>query len=298
MTLPTEDEMAFHQRMEPEEFKLQSWPKRIYQLTDLPEIYLPYLQDWLQKGMPVKHLTYIPREEALSGQPEYVLCWLQDEVMLLKTDFIGRKVKQVILSPDRIIRVDYSVSLLNCQVTLTYKEGDEVLQEQFQYNKVKEEHIVPILNILLKNQPFYEMNVYTNENSTCQYLSAYSYAMFNSSKLAYRLDSNMECYYWDKKQMKYIHQTSAKRKAVPEYFIGAMDKGIALIFSGVYDVKTIYLLWKNIRDIEIEREKSAQIRIETVQGDHYTIPVNASRYTLAEAFVQRIRNKLQRQQLV
>ena len=105
-----------------DKIELKSWPKKIDHLEELPQQYHPYLQSWLDKGMPVKHLTYIPREDVFCEQPEYVLCWMDDKVMMLKTDMVGlgRSVKRIVLTPQNIVRIDYSVTLLHCQVAFTY----------------------------------------------------------------------------------------------------------------------------------------------------------------------------------
>ena len=62
---------------------LASWPKRLYDWSELPEPFRPALAAWRDQGLPPGNVTYIPRVHQHTGGVEYVTAWRGEEVLLL-----------------------------------------------------------------------------------------------------------------------------------------------------------------------------------------------------------------------
>ena len=61
---------------------LASWPKRMYDRSEVPAPFRAALADWNAAGMPPGNITLIPRIHQYSGAPEYVTAWFGGEVSL------------------------------------------------------------------------------------------------------------------------------------------------------------------------------------------------------------------------
>lgn len=271
-----------------------SWPRRISELSTLPQAYHLFLKDWIKKGMNIENIIYIPRiHQSVIEEPEIVLAWYDDEVMILKEEF-DTKVQQYLISSKDIVSIDYSLNLLNYYVTINISKGNSVEAVVFQFNKSKEDLLIPILNILLENDINYEMDVFMHENSICDELQNRSYMMYNFSKLSYRLDTTILDYFWEREE---LSSTSSREKMYTEYFISIMEKGITLIASQFYGVDVTHLYWKNIKDMRIEEESILQLAVETQKGKIYSLPIEPKNIDSARNFLSNFKKCLKEYRL-
>lgn len=256
-----------------------SWPQQVFGLEELPESYQPYIQDWMDKGMPVTNATFIPYLNSKTQERgEYVITWHEDRIMLLSpTPFGG--IKQTVICNQDILYMDYHTFLLDCCITLYYLEMGRRTQVQFHYNSVMERVFIPILNIALHQPVDYEKKILQHENPFCEALKEKSPLMFNYGKLAYRLDPVMFYYFWECQPIK---RTSDKN----EYFVSLMPSGSVIIDSCDHDsVNASYLPWREIRNVQLIIDRFYRIQCEVHPGRIFTIPVRKPKLQRAREFV-------------
>ena len=123
---------------------LASWPKRMYDWSEVPAPFRAALADWNAAGMPPGNITLIPRIHQYSGAPEYVTAWFGSEVCIQR--MAGGKLDVWRIRPGDVAQVGYSVQLIKCTVTVWLKDGGCT---GFSYNKTKEDQLYPILSLLL-----------------------------------------------------------------------------------------------------------------------------------------------------
>lgn len=279
---------------------MASWAKQIFELDELPKPYQEFLSQWLREGMPLGNITYIPSvHQYVKTAPECTLAWYQDKVMLLFYDGFS-PMRQVILSPAEVASIEYSIRLLECTVTITVEKNRKIEPVKFVYNKTKEEQIIPILNILLKNPPDYQPNVFLLANEELEPLRQVSYNLFHTSKLCYRFDEKIIRYYWAKGKQ---YQLFGKQKEDPEDFLAQMSKGLVLIHSDFYGTQTSYLPWNQIQTTtflegyndptpaRFSRKPKCfpAIQVKTKFQKEYIIPVLPEKVTEAKKFVVQLR---------
>ena len=127
---------------------LASWPKRMYDWSEVPHPFQSALADWNAAGMPPGNITLIPRVHQYSGAPEYVTAWFGGEVCLQR--LADGKLDVWSIRPGDVAQVGYSVQLIKCTVTVWLKDGSRT---GFSYNKTKEDQLYPVLSLLLGNPP-------------------------------------------------------------------------------------------------------------------------------------------------
>ena len=123
---------------------LASWPKRMYDWSEVPAPFRAALADWNAAGMPPGNITLIPRIHQYSGAPEYVTAWFGGEVCLQR--MAGGRLDVWRIRPGDVAQVGYSVQLIKCTVTVRLKDGGRT---GFSYNKTKEDQLYPVLSLLL-----------------------------------------------------------------------------------------------------------------------------------------------------
>ena len=116
---------------------LASWPKRIYQWAELPQLFRPALEEWRGEGLPPGNVTYIPQVRQGVGEEEHAVSWWRGQV-LLQTLWRGGVTR--LLIPQGAAAIRYEVQLLKCTLTIYLKNGD---QASFSYNKVTEDQLRP-----------------------------------------------------------------------------------------------------------------------------------------------------------
>lgn len=280
-----------------------SWPQKIIELNELPKKYHQFLQNWISSGMPISNITYIPLVHKYKKDSEYVIAWFKDEVILLIST--GNDIEKTVISKKNMAWIDYYIQLLNCTVVITINENGKTFTKKFHYNKVKEELIIPSLNIMLGNSADYELNVFLLKNLSIENLSDDSYGMFNLSKLCYRFDTEILNYYWARGKH---YSILKKQKEDPEYFIAYMKKGIVYISTNFYGIKVVYMPWDcldkiyftdkfesnyNFRIISGEPKTFSAIVLCTRYEIQYVIPVLEEKILESKNFAKFIQEQLE-----
>lgn len=225
-----------------------SWPQVIDNIKELPYAYREEVEKWLQKGMPLQNVTYVPGLHRLwKRQGEYAVAWFGDQVMLLR-ETSSTHADKAVISCREVVGVEYYQKLLNCCATVIYRQDGQIKRETFQFNKPKEPAFMPLLNIFLGNAPDYKINVFLEENPVCLDLIDQSYRMYNFSKMALRLDENVDTYHWESERFLYP-QKVVKEEKIREYLIQLQGRGMTLIDAYDYGVGVVYLPWSSVEDL-------------------------------------------------
>lgn len=260
-----------------------TWPKRVFALSDLPSCYLTFLNPFLKKGLTVEQMIFIPRlQRVLTVIPEGILFWLEDQVVFLTR--AGDHIRTEIIHRNDVLLVREFIELLNCQLSIAYRQDGEIRFKVFNYNRMAEDLIYPVYNTLLGNEPDYAPNVFLNPNTACERLFTESYMMFNFGKLCYRLCDHVKDFYWQRLP-KQGFSRFMKSKADPENLIVRMDKGISIVNSNFYGFEAVYLLQKSIESISLEQKtESTVLTIKTKANKNYSFPIAASKLEEAKEF--------------
>ena len=245
---------------------LASWPKRIYEWEDLPRVFLPGLEPWRKEGLPPGNVTYIPRVNQYADAPEYAVAWFRGMVLVQTLRKGVLEVRR--LDPGSVAQVRYRVQLLRCQITAYLRDGGDV---SFAYNKTKEELILPVLNLLLGNPAEFVPPAGHPAGGEWDRLRQQSYAMHHTSLLCYRFGGGIHTHLWlrgKEKSLLYF----LRKAPPPEYFLGAMDRGLAAVVSNFYGIEAAYLPWGELRFFP-PADGAGAFRVEAAHGPGLSIPL-------------------------
>lgn len=258
---------------------LASWPKQIFAWEELPQPYHSAVRPWVEDGMPLEQILYIPRvHQNKLTEPQWVTAWHKNQVLILTDD--GRSPLDVqVLAAGDLRALQRDTRLLACTVTLRLTGGRTV---RFGYNKTKEEQVVPILNLLLGQQPDYLPVPGFHQCAGLAPLEKESFAMFHTAKLAYRLGEDAPFYFWARGQQK---SRFFRQKEDPESFAAPLEKGLCLILTDFYGTTAHYLPWAQMDALEADAQGlHAVLR----GGETLTLPLLPSQLPQALDFCQRV----------
>lgn len=214
---------------------LASWPKQMYDWSEVPAPFQPALAAWNAAGMSPGNITLIPRVHQYSGAPEYVTAWFGDEVCLQR--LVNDKLEVWNIRPGDLIQVGYSIQLLKCSVTLWLRDGSRA---SFSYNKTKEDQIYPVLSLLLGRGAHHRPSLQHPEAPVFRQLREESYAMHYTSLLAYRFGSQiLEYLFLRGKNCSFPY--FLQRRPDPECFCAITDAGPVCIINDFYGTSVLYL---------------------------------------------------------
>ena len=257
---------------------LASWPKRIYQWSELPQLFRPALEEWRGEGLPPGNVTYIPQVRQGVGEEEHAVSWWRGQV-LLQTLWRGGVTR--LLIPQGAAAIRYEVQLLKCTLTIYLKNGD---QASFSYNKVKEDQLRPVLSLLLGRPSGLSFPTEHPEPERLGWLLEESYGMYHTALLCYRLGERLEdCLYLRGKTGGLLWLI--QRTPDPEYFLGVMDRGLAAISHDSYSTCVLYAPWEGMDGAELVPERRGYSLQVQAAGGKMTIPVQGGQ-------IEKVRNFL------
>lgn len=214
---------------------LASWPKRMYDWSEVPAPFRAALADWNAAGMPPGNITLIPRIHQYSGAPEYVTAWFGGEVCLQR--MAGGRLDVWRIRPGDVAQVGYSVQLIKCTVTVRLKDGGRT---GFSYNKTKEDQLYPVLSLLLGQPADRRPPLRHPDSPAFAQLLQESYAMYYTSLLAYRFGGQVLDHIFlrgKNRSLLYLLQ----RRPDPECFCAMTDAGPVCILTDFYGTSVLYL---------------------------------------------------------
>ena len=260
---------------------LASWPKRIYAWEELPAPFRPALEGWRDLGMPPGNVTYIPRVAQSGGGPEYAAAWWDGQVCIQTGGSHGVQVCRI--APGEVRMLTYQLQLLRCAVDLELR-GDRRLS--FSYNVVKEDQLRPVLNLLLGNPPEAPFPTVHPSTPDLDRLLEDSYAMYHTSRLCYRFGAPLLDFLWLRGRARRLFQ-----KADPEYLVGVLDRGLAVIITDPYGTQTAYLRWEDVARVSADPagRKGRVLQVAPRQGAALEIPLLPGQESEASAFLSRIK---------
>lgn len=214
---------------------LASWPKRMYDWSEVPSPFQPALADWNAAGMPPGNITLIPRIHQYSGAPEYVAAWFGGEVCLQR--MADGKLDVWRIRPGDVAQVGYSIQLIKCTVTVWLKDGTRT---GFSYNKTKEDQLYPVLSLLLGQPADRRPPVQHPDLPAFARLQQESYAMYYTSLLAYRFGGQiLDHFFLRGKNRNFLY--ILQRRPDPECFCAMTDAGPVCIITDFYGTSALYV---------------------------------------------------------
>lgn len=214
---------------------LASWPKRMYEWSEVPTLFQPALTVWHAAGMPPGNITFIPRVHQYSGAPEYATAWFGKEVCLQR--LAEGKLDVWRIRPGDVAQIGYTIQLLKCTVTVWLKDGT---QTSFSYNKTKEDQLYPILSLLLGQPADRQPPLQHPDTPALAQLQQESYAMHYTALLAYRFGTQILDHLFlrgKNRNLLYLLQ----RRPDPECFCAITDAGPVCIINDYYGTSALYV---------------------------------------------------------
>lgn len=260
---------------------LASWPKRIYQWSELPQPFRPALEEWRGEGLPPGNVTYIPQVRQGGGEEEHAVAWWRGQVLL---QTMGRGEVARLLVPQGAAALRYEVQLLKCTLTLYLEHGG---QASFSYNKVKEEQLRPVLSLLLGRPSGLVFPTGHPAPERLGWLLEESYGMYHTALLCYRLGERLEdCLYLRGKAGGLLGLL--QKTPDPEYFLGVMDRGLVSISHDSYSTRTLYAPWESLDSAELAAERRGHSLQVRAAGGEMTIPVQGGQVERVQNFLDHL----------
>ena len=264
---------------------LASWPRRMYDWSEVPVPFQAALADWNAAGMPPGNVTLIPRIHQYSGAPEYAAAWFDGEVCLQR--MAGGRLDVWRIRPGDVAQVGYSVQLIKCTVTVRLKEGGRA---GFSYNKTKEDQLYPVLSLLLGQPAGRRPPLRHPDASAFAQLLQESYAMYYTSLLAYRFGGRI----LDHIFLRGKHQNLLyllQRRPDPECFYAMTDAGLVCILTDFYGTSALYMPKSSpcsLRVKPLPRGKGSGLYLHTLEdGEHLYFHLLPGQEGPAGAFARR-----------
>lgn len=272
---------------------LATWPKKPCSLDELPAGYVPLLADWLEQGLPLDRILYVPAFQS-SGvlREEYVAAWRPDALLLLERQ-PDRAITRTLIPAARVVLVRYMRMTLDCGGLVTWLDGARVRQARFHYNYSAESEFSPIFNLLLGQAEDYASCILDHDNGACADLREESYVMYNYGRLAYRMDDEMLGHFWD--------QTTARERwwsrelTRTDYLAAIMRNGVAVVrfCSKNNDRACDYIPAESLTGLEVEQgRQGAALFARTRYGEPVSFPLRPERVEQAKAFCAQWRGAL------
>ena len=264
---------------------LASWPRRMYDWSEVPVPFQAALAGWNAAGMPPGNVTLIPRIHQYSGAPEYAAAWFDGEVCLQR--MAGGRLDVWRIRPGDVAQVVYSVQLIKCTVTVRLKEGGRA---GFSYNKTKEDQLYPVLSLLLGQPAGRRPPLRHPDASAFAQLLQESYAMYYTSLLAYRFGGRI----LDHIFLRGKHQNLLyllQRRPDPECFCAMTDAGLVCILTDFYGTSALYMPKSSpcsLRVKPLPRGKGSGLYLRALEdGEHLYFHLLPGQEGPAGAFARR-----------
>lgn len=214
---------------------LASWPKRMYDWSEVPPRFQPALAGWNAAGMQPGNITLIPRVHQYSGAPEYVTAWFGSEVCLQR--LADDKLDVWRIRSGDVAQVGYSIQLIKCTVTVWLKDGTCT---EFSYNKTKEDQLYPVLSLLLGQAANRRPPLQHPDIPAFARLRQESYAMYYTALLTYRFgDRILDHLFLQGKNRNFLYLL--QRRPDPECFCAMTDAGLVCIITDFYGTSVLYV---------------------------------------------------------
>lgn len=265
---------------------MASWPRRVSSLNDIPELYWPELEPWLE-SRPDARLLFIPLFDKRTGtRPEYAAAWDKNTLLLLVRRPEGTLIRTEIPQKN-VVQVRYFRSILDCSGTVTYLENDVPQIASFYFNYSTEKEFVPIFNMLLGQPDDHAANILDHDNSACAALRDECYELYNFGRLVYRMDDVLQDYFWTHNE--YKEKWYSREIMKTEYLVAAMGNGLAsMSFQVNRNHQTCdYIPWDYLKHLELdEQDGVCRMRIDTSASAPLTLPVSAAKSGQVRDFVR------------
>ncbi len=265
---------------------MASWPRRASSLNDIPELYWPELEPWLESRADAR-LLFIPLFDKRTGtRPEYTAAWDKDTLLLLVRRPEGTLLRTEIQQKN-IIQVRYFRSILDCSGTVTYLDGDVVQTAAFHFNYSTEKEFVPIFNMLLGQPDDHAVKILDHDNSACIALRDECYELYNFGRLVYRMDDVLQDYFWTHNE--YKEKWYSREIMKTDYLVAAMGNGLAsMSFQINRNHQTCdYIPWDHLKHLALDEQNGAcRMRIDTDAPEPLTLPVSAAKRGQVQDFVR------------
>ena len=263
---------------------LASWPKRIYDWSELPEQFRPALESWKADGMPMGNITYIPKIHLASDEPEFAAAWWGDQAMIQV--FQNEVVEPVVISKGSLPAVLYEHQSLKCKLYIPRKTGDML---EMGYAQVKEDQLAGVINTIL-GQPGDRPLPLDHPDDSMNWLLNTT-LMYHPSILCRRFDDNINDCVWFRSTVR-ILPFLIRRRPHPEYFLATMDKGFVVIDRNFYRKRVYYYKWEDLVSIKLlphQWKKFPGVTVKSRSGLDVTVPLIESNYEPVSEYLGRLK---------
>lgn len=265
-----------------------TWPTRPDALSDLPADYLPCLAPWLEQGLPLARILYVPAFRSSEVvRPEYVIAWSDRALLLLIRAGSGAiEGEEIPWSAVRMVR--YRRAMIDCCGEIIWEQDGTRKTSVFYYNYSTEKQFVPIFNRLLGQSDDHAEDLLNHENEACAALRDKSYVMYSFGRLAYRMDDRLRDYFWDMTEQKEKWYMSERVRN--DYMAAVMGNGVAVVqyCTNNNHRRCDYIPQASFAGMTVETgKKGSALTVHTRCGEQVAFPLQQAHEETAAEFCGR-----------
>lgn len=256
---------------------MSSWPVRVWEESEIPQKYRLLLRPWLDAGLPLDHLIYVPKLKYARGSREYLLAVRDGEVLILM-DYGRGGVEQTLVTRQGLLAAAHTRDLLSSSLEFLWDDG-MLRQVTIPFNRAREELFLPVLNTLLGAADAFGCAAAQQAAPRPAALRAQSYALYNFAGDAYRLGPAI--LEWRSGTLFRSRREQKKQNTAAEALACRLERGLFLLeFRGTKAAAAYYPRQDTVFSARWDEDgrPTWQLRLRGVPG---TNPL-ARRLTLAE----------------
>ena len=268
------------------------WPRQVDSLEELPAPYRPYLQKWLDQGMPVSQIIFVRQTNHwVTEKPEYVVAWHKNRVLHVQRHLAGGVIPTE-FSANTVLYALYAHRLLDNRLTVCFQGCNGPQKVLLHFNAAKEDLFYPLFELLLQNaftKPGEARE--RNQAETVASLREKTYKMCGYLELMYRFGDTISAYFWDKNitpEQQKRNEKSLKRIEDTEYLAGLMEQGVALEKISENCIDLVYVFRHAVRQVSLQSaaDGSALLAVAGPGAETFYVPVKQQNLSEAQDFVR------------
>lgn len=203
-----------------------NFPRQVWEAKEVLPEYRRYLEPWFRRGIAPEHVLFVPRPWYQPGINEYMLAYLEEELMVLERREDGRIDKSVIKRDDVSCFCSTEDLLKGCITIYRPVRGVNKKTELY-YNRVAKALFLPFLNWLACRPDGFDCHRAAEGDAMPRRLKQEELALYNYGKDAYRFGNYG--LRWEWRSFRPSGFLKKKKAVKPSCLLCEMEKGKVLV---------------------------------------------------------------------
>ncbi len=203
-----------------------NFPRQIWEQDEVRPEYRRFLEPWFRKGIAPEHVLFVPRPWYQTGINEYMLAYLEEELMVLERREDG-KIDRSVIKRDEISCFCSTEDLLKGCITVYRPERGRIKKTELYYNRVAKALFLPVINWLARRPDGFDCHKAAEGDAMPRRLRQEELALYNYGKDAYRFGNYGLGWEW--RRFRPSGFLKKKKAVTPSCLLCEMEKGKVLI---------------------------------------------------------------------